>query len=142
MALVIGGGEFRMFNRRGGDLNSRRFWNWFAAEARGLANAMEALSRGESDAEWALIALNERIHRFDPALEADIVRDLDGACRMTVSGPDASVDLLIQAAPAMKGWQFSPPALAADGRRVPFRRAPRPSLDLLGAPVQRHEAYA
>ena len=132
-----------MFGRREGDLNSRRFWTWFAGEATGLANSMEALARGESDAEWALIGLNERIHRFDPAVEADIVRDLDGSCRMTVSGPDASVDALIQAAPAIKGWRFAPHTVVADSRRVPFRRAPRPSLDLMGSPIQaRHEAYA
>lgn len=132
-----------MFGRREGDLNSRRFWSWFAGEAAGLANSMEALARGESDAEWALIGLNERIHRFDPALEADLVRDVDGACRMTVSGPDASVDALIHAAPAIKGWRFAPQTVAADTRRVPFRRAPHPSMDLMGSPIQaRHEAYA
>ena len=31
----------------------------------------------------------------------------------------------------------------ANPRRVPFRLAPRPSLDLMGAPISaRHEAYA
>jgi hypothetical protein len=31
----------------------------------------------------------------------------------------------------------------ADPRRIPFRLAPRPSLDLLGTPLTaRHEAYA
>jgi hypothetical protein len=132
-----------VFGRRDGDLNPRRFWNWFGSEARGLTNTLEALARGESDAEWALIGLNERIRRFDPALEADIFRNLDGICQMTVSGPESSVDLLLEAAPALADWRFTTRTPLAETHRVPFRRAPRPSLDSLDAPIEaRHEAYA
>lgn len=128
-----------MFGRRDGDFNPRRFWRWFAAEAAGLSNAIEALARGEAEAEWALIGLNERIRRYDPSLEADVVRTLDGWCLMTLSGgTDESVSSLLASAPAARGWRFSSYAQQSDPRRVPFRLAPRPSLDVLPAPI---EAY-
>jgi len=132
-----------MFGRREGDLNTRRFWSWFSQEAQGIANAIEALSRGESDAEWALIGLNERVRRFHPALEADVVRTLDGQHLMIMSGAVETVTLLLDAAPEMDGWRFETRATQADTRRVPFRRAPRPSMDAMDAPISaRHEAYA
>jgi hypothetical protein len=131
-----------MFGRRDIDLNPRRFWSWFASEAQGIANALEALQRGEADAEWAIVGLNERIHRFDSTLEADVVRELDGRCRMTISGADASVETLLAAAPALAGWRFTPRAGLSDIRRVPFRAAPSPSPDLPGGISGRHEAYA
>ncbi len=131
-----------MFGRRDIDLNPRRFWSWFASEAQGVANALEALQRGEADAEWALVGLNERIRRFDSTLEADVVRSLDGHCHMTISGADASVDALLTIAPQISGWRFSPRHVLVDTRRVPFRTAPRPSMDTLGAISGRHEAYA
>lgn len=131
-----------MFGRRDIDLNPRRFWSWFASEAQGVANALEALQRGEADAEWALAGLNGRIRRFDSTLEADVVRGLDGHCHMTISGADAAVDALLNVAPELPGWRFSPRNALADTRRVPFRAAPRPSMDVLGAISGRHEAYA
>src|SRR5689334_23535397 len=87
MALVwtVVGGSSRMFGRRDGDFNARRFWSWFASEAPGLANSIEALARGEDDAEWALIGLNERIRRYDPALEADVVRSDRKSTRLNSS---------------------------------------------------------
>jgi hypothetical protein len=126
-----------MFSKRGdGDFSPKRFWRWFAREARGIANVLEALSRGESDAEWALIGLNERIRRYDASLEADVVRTLDGRCQMIVSGgSDASVMGLLEAAPPIPGWTFATNLESQPTRRVPFRRAPRPSLDTLDAPV-------
>jgi hypothetical protein len=142
VGLAMGGPG--MFGRREGDLNPRRFWNWFSAEAQGLANAIEALSRGESDAEWALIGLNERIRRFHPALEADVVRTVDGRHQMIVSGgSEETVATLLDAAPSMYGWHFVTRTSQADTRRVPFRLAPRPSLDSLETPISaRHDAYA
>jgi len=133
-----------MFGRREGDLNTRRFWSWFSSEAQGIANAIEALSRGEADAEWTLIGLNERVRRFHPALEADIVRTLDGQHQMIVSGSaQDAVTILLEAAPAMYGWRFVTLTPQADIRRVPFRLAPRPSLDAMDAPISaRHDAYA
>lgn len=133
-----------MFGRREGDLNTRRFWSWFSQEAQGIANAIEALARGESDAEWALIGLNERIRRFHPALEADIVRTLDGQHLMIVSGgAEETVALLLDAAPSMYGWRFETRTTHADTRRVQFRQAPRPSMDAMDAPISaRHDAYA
>jgi hypothetical protein len=133
-----------MFGRREGDLNTRRFWSWFSQEAQGIANAIEALSRGEADAEWALIGLNERIRRFHPALEADIVRTLDGQHLMIISGSaENAVSALLDAAPSLSGWRFEAPTTQADTRRVPFRRAPRPSMDAMDAPISaRHDAYA
>lgn len=126
-----------MFSKRGeGDFSPKRLWRWFAREARGIANVLEALSRGEADAEWALIALNERIRRYDASLEADVVRTLDGHCQMIVSGgADESVMALLEAAPALPGWTFATQFESQPTRRVPFRRAPRPSLDTLDAPV-------
>lgn len=132
-----------MFSLSDTKASPRRFWAWFAAEAHGLTNALEALARGEADAEWALAGLNDRIQRFDSTLEADIVRTLDGQCHMTVSGAEASVRALLGGAPQLAGWRFTPHADLADRRRVPFRLAPRPSLDLLNQPLfGRHDAYA
>jgi hypothetical protein len=126
-----------MFGRRDGDFNPRKFWSWFALESAGLANAIEALARGEAEAEWALIGLNERIRRYDPALEADVVRTLDGWCLMTISGgTDESVSVLLASVPVMRGWRFTSNAPLADTRRVPFRLAPRPSLDAMAAPIE------
>ena len=132
-----------MFGTRDLDSGSRRFWAWFGAEAHGIANAFEALARGEADTEGALERLNLRIRRIDPTLEADIVRTLDGQCHMTITGPEAAVTRLLALAPRLAGWRFTPHAVLADPRRIPFRLAPRPSLDLLGTPLTaRHEAYA
>ena len=75
-----------MFARKNSDADRRRFWSWFQAESQGLSNALEALVRGEADAEWALDRLNQRIRRFDASLEADLVLSLDGVCHMTISG--------------------------------------------------------
>lgn len=122
---------------------ANRFWAWFGAEAQGISNAFEALARGEADADGALDGLNARIRRISASLEADIVRTLDGQCHMTISGDERAIDALISAAPATAGWRFTPRAVLTDPRRVPFRLAPRPSLDLVGAPISaRHEAYA
>jgi hypothetical protein len=131
----------KMFSRKQGDHNPRRFWSWFAAEHQGLANSIEALARGEADAEWALIGLTERIHRYDPALEADIFRNLDGTCQMVVTGPKESVDALLSAAPAARTWVFVSGVMSAQTSRVPYRVAPRPSTD--ASPISaHHEAYA
>lgn len=132
-----------MFQRRRGDLNPRRFWSWFAGEAQGLANGIEALMRGEVDAEWLLIGLNQRIQRYQPGLEADLSRTIDGECLMTVSGPEpAAIAALMVAAPALRGWRFKLRSAEADPRRVPFRLAPQPSLDIASPISARHEAYA
>lgn len=126
-----------MFVRRDGDFNPRRFWSWFASEAAGLSNAIEALARGEAEAEWALIGLNERIRRYDRSLEADVVLTLDGWRLMTISGgADESVSVLLASAPVMSGWRFSPNGTLTDPRRVPFRLAPRPSLDVMISPIE------
>jgi hypothetical protein len=125
-----------MFSKREGDFSPKRFWRWFARESKGIANAIEALARGEADAEWALIGLNERIRRYDASLEADVIRTLDGRCQMIVSGgTDESVMTLLEAAPSLAGWTFATHLDAQPTRRVPFRRAPRPSLDIVDAPV-------
>jgi hypothetical protein len=132
-----------MFQRRQGDLNPRRFWSWFAGEAHGLANVIEALMRGESDADWVLAGLNRRIGRYLLGLEADLSRTIDGECLMTISGANQpAIAALIAAAPAMRGWRFAPRASQADTPRVPFRLAPRPSLDIASQISGRHEAYA
>lgn len=133
-----------MFTRKDTDAGRRRFWSWFQAESQGLSNALEALVRGEADAEWALDQLNQRIRRFDSTLEADLVLSLDGVCQMTVSGQEPALHALLDGAPSLKGWRFSARAAeVADRRRIPFRLAPRPSLDLLNQPLSsHHEAYA
>jgi hypothetical protein len=131
-----------MFGRRQVDPSPRRFWSWFSGQSDGLRNAIEALARGEADAEWALIGLNERIRRYDASLEADVMRTLDGRCQMAISGgaPDLVLALL-NAAPSIAGWTFTPRLEQVS--RVPFRVAPRPSLDLLATPLSaHHEAYA
>ncbi|MEP7209935.1 MAG: hypothetical protein ABI740_03780 [Alphaproteobacteria bacterium] len=132
-----------MFGRRDGDHNPRRFWSWFAGESHGLANGIEALTRGETDAEWLLIGLNQRIQRYSAQLEADLSRTLDGKCLLTISGrDDKAIADLLAAAPALSGWRIAPRATVADQRRVPFRLAPPPSLDILSPIQARHEAYA
>jgi hypothetical protein len=130
-----------MFSKREGDHNPRRFWSWFAAEHQGLANSIEALARGEADAEWALIGLTDRIHRYDPTVDADIFRNLDGACQMVVTGPVEAVEALLAAAPASRTWSFVSRAVPADARRVPARVAPRPSSDATEISAY-YEAYA
>jgi hypothetical protein len=54
----------------------KRFWSVvLASEAQGISNALEALQRGEADAEWAIAsASTQRIQplRFN-TLEADVV---------------------------------------------------------------------
>jgi hypothetical protein len=126
-----------MFGKRGdGDFSPKRFWRWFAREARGITNAIEALARGEADAEWALIGLSERIRRYDASLGADVVRTLDGHCQMIITGgTDDSVTTLLEAAPTLAGWTFVTNFESQPLRRVPFRTAPRPSLDTVDAPV-------
>ena len=133
-----------MFSRREGDLNPRRFWSWFSSEAQGIANAIEALARGESDAEWALIGLNERIRRYHPQFSADVVRTLDGRHQMIISGGgDEQIATLLGGAPAIRGWLFVAQASTADTRRVPFRIAPAPSMDAMASPISaRHDVYA
>lgn len=132
-----------MFGRGSVELNPRKFWSWFASEAQGIANAFEALQRGEADAEWAINAINARIRRFDATLEADVVLNLDGSCQMTILGEPNSVARLLDAAPRLPGWRFSHRATLADPRRVPFRTAPRPSMDPLGSPISAvYDAYA
>jgi len=139
--LMAVSGSKLMFSRKQGDANPRRFWSWFAAEHQGLANSIEALARGEADAEWALIGLTERIHRYDPALEADIFRNLDGVCQMVVTGPAQAVDALLAAAPAARTWVFVSGAMSTATSRVTYRVAPRPSAD--ASPISAaYEAYA
>lgn len=133
-----------MFGRHQVDPSPRRFWSWFAGQADGIRNALEALARGEADAEWALIGLNERIRRYDASLEADVARTMDGRCQLTISGggPDLVLALL-NAAPSIAGWTFVPRPNQAQPSRVPFRAAPQPSLDQLSTPLcAHHEAYA
>lgn len=131
-----------MFGQRSFDSTPKRFWTWFSAEAQGIANALEALSRGEADAEWALAGLNTRIQRVDSTLEADVVRGLDGVCCLTISGKDAAVDALMEAAPRLRGWHVAPRVTGQSRPRIPFLRAPRPSLDVLTSPITaRYEAY-
>jgi hypothetical protein len=133
-----------MFGKRQGDHSPRRFWSWFSSQADGMRNAIEALSRGEADAEWALIGLSERIRRYDAGLDADVIRTLDGRCQIVVSGGDQdSILLLLNAAPSIQGWSFAPRLDQTQTSRVPFRAAPSPSLDQLAAPLSSlHEAYA
>ena len=88
-----------MFGKREVDMSPRRFWTWFENEAQGIANAFEALSRGEADTDWAFESLNSRLRRFHASLEADIVRTLDGKCHLTLSGEDHAVQAMLSAAP-------------------------------------------
>ena len=135
--------ELAVFGRGSVELNPRKFWSWFAAERHGIVNALEALQRGEADAEWAILAINERIRRFDATLEADVVLTLEGQCQMTILGEPQSVSLLLDAAPRLSGWRFTHRTALVDPRRVPFRTTPRPSLDVLGGSISGlHEAYA
>ena len=62
---------------------------------------------------------------------------------MTILGEPRSVSLLLDAAPRLPGWRFSTRAALTDPRRVPFRTAPRPSLDVLAGPISDvYDAYA
>lgn len=143
MALAGAAVELSMFGRGSVELNPRKFWSWFASEAQGISNALEALQRGEADADWAIDAINKRIRRFDATLEADVVLTLEGQCQMTILGQPQSVGLLLDAAPRLSGWRFSHSSALSDTRRVPFRATPAPSMDQMGARISAlHEAYA
>ena len=107
-----------MFGKRDFDSNPKRFWTWFSAEAQGIANALEALSRGEADAEWAIAGLNARIKRVDSTLEADVVRSLDGQCCLTITGAEAAVEAVLNSAPRLRGWQILPPLAPAPAARA------------------------
>jgi hypothetical protein len=132
-----------MFSRRSGDTNPRRFWSWFAAEAQGLSNGLEALARGESDGNWLFEALSANIHRYDAGMTADLVRSPDGTCELHLSGgSELNLATLLTAAPKLAGWRVMALVLPTSERRVPARIAPRPSLDLLSPIQARHEAYA
>ena len=131
-----------MIERRAGDRNARKFWSWFSTRSQGLANALEALCRGEADASKLIAELNARIRRFDPGLEADIMRTPDGTCQLLVSGPShlSGIELIGQA-PQIRGWKV---ALAESDdwpARIPFRRAPGASMDRLSSVEARYEAY-
>lgn len=131
-----------MFGRYRHRSTPSRFWRWFASEAEGLANALEALQRGEADAEGALGALNNHIRQVDPGLEADVIRALDGRCQLMLSGPDEGLKAVLQAAPVIDGWNITRHEAVADNRRVPFRITPSPSLDRLGMAADQWEACA
>lgn len=131
-----------MFGKREVEMSPRRFWAWFENEAQGIANAFEALSRGEADTDWAFEILNSRLRRFHASLEADIVRTLDGKCHLTLSGEDHAIQAMLSAAPALSGWRFTQDDHASR-HRIPFRLSPRPSLDSLTRPLSGlYEAYA
>jgi hypothetical protein len=131
-----------VFQKRESDFNPGRFWRWFGREAQGIANGMEALARGEAEAEWMLIGLNERLKRYDASLTADVCKTLDGQYRLSLRGEGTTaIKALMEAAPALAGWRIStePPE---DLRRMPFKMAPRPSLDAGGTIEGLHEAWA
>lgn len=130
-----------MFTNRTGDLDAKRFWRWFANEADGCCNSLEALSRGEDDGDWLWEKVAHRIQRYDSSMSADIIRTLDGGCELRLSGgSDASTAALLAAAPRINGWRFA--AASEPAARVPFKRAPQPSLDIAAFIQGRHEAYA
>lgn len=127
----------QVFNRR----NPVRFWRWFAAEAQGLSMGLEALARGEADADRLLAGLCSQIQRYDASIQADLVRALDGSGELHLfGGSESSLNTLLLAAPALPGWRIM--AHAPEAPRVAYRPAPRPSLDVLGMIEGRHEAYA
>ncbi|MBU6319541.1 MAG: hypothetical protein KGS00_07790 [Alphaproteobacteria bacterium] len=131
-----------MFERRAGDRNAKRFWAWFSTRSQSLANGLEALCRGEADASQLIGELNERIRRFDPGLEADIMRTPDGYCQLLVSGPShLSGVQLAEQAPKIRGWKVSLAEADNWPARIPFRRAPGASMDRLSSVEARHEAY-
>jgi|GEM_PF-1496303 len=117
------------------EVSSRRFWRWFAGEAAGLANALEALARGEADGSCAIDRLNRRIRSIDPRLEADVVRDADGLCRLSLTGEAPGLAHLLASAPRLAGWRIQAHHAGAPAPRIPFLRAPRPSLDEHALPV-------
>ncbi len=135
-------GADQMFSRREGDHNPRRFWSWFAAEHQGLANSIEALARGEADAEWALIGLTERIHRYDPTVDADIFRNLDGTCQMVSDRPGRGGRSPARRRPRLAHLDLR--LAPCPGRCAPRARpgvAPRPSSDATEISAY-YEAYA
>lgn len=132
-----------MFSRRTGDLDAKRFWRWFAAESEGLASGIEALARGEADADWLFADLATAVRRYDPAMTADIVLGADGYCELSVSGgTDLSLAALMAASPTLPFWRIASRQEQPASRRIPYRAAPTPSLDLSSLIQARHEAYA
>ena len=86
-----------MFGRGAIELNPRKFWSWFASESQGIANALEALQRGEADAEWAIIGLNERIRRFEKLYATIAATDIDWWTRqylLALSGENPAAETL------------------------------------------------
>jgi hypothetical protein len=131
-----------MFERRAGDRNARKFWSWFSARSQCLANGLEALSRGEADASGLIKELNVRIRRFDPGLEADIMRTVDGGHQLLVSGPSRLSGIqLTEQAPTIRGWRITLSEADEWPARIPFKQAPRASMDRLYGVEARYEAY-
>ncbi len=67
-------GTRAMFGRRDGDSDPITLLRpGSPVQAHGLHNGIEALTRGEADAEWLLIGLNQRIQRSQfPARRPDL----------------------------------------------------------------------
>lgn len=132
-----------MIRGRRNEQRARRFWAWFNHQSQGFANGLEALMRGEADADQMLNALNLRLRAVDAALACDLARAADGVSELRFSGPAPFVFALIETAPAIRGWRFVEDGPDRDPRRAPWRITPRPALDFLAAPISGvHEAWA
>jgi hypothetical protein len=118
------------------------FWSWFRFEEVRLRNAVSALVRGEADTDLALQALNARVRRVAPGIEADLSITVDGGCCISFSGDNqAGIEALLDAAPRRTGWRFER-AMNDPEPFTPFRRSPPASMDRDPAIAARWEAYA
>jgi hypothetical protein len=85
-------------------VNAHRFWGWFAGEAAGYRNALEALRRGEADGAATFNRLDRRVSRIGDRIQAVVDIAPDGGCRIVFSGREQDVRRVLKAARRVPGW--------------------------------------
>lgn len=103
-------------------LGAYGFWGWFAREAGGYRNALEALSRGEADAYSEMERLNRRVRRIHSGMRATVALGADGDCRLTFSGRERNIAQVLKSARNLPGWQVGFDEIDAAPARRPARR--------------------
>lgn len=117
---------------------AQNFWGWFAREADGYRNAIEALTRGEADATSELDRLDRRVKRIHGGMRVAVSRAADGGCQLTFSGREDTLTHVLKAARNLPGWQIGYDQVEA----APVRRAARRKTAIRKAVLRRGLARA